>query len=582
MSIAKYSFRTHGCGELNAELLNTSVVLCGWVDSIRNHGGLIFVDLRDRSGIVQLVSDPETPSFEELSRVKPEWVIKVEGIVRRRPEGTENPKMPTGEVEVLVSSVEVLSSSKVPPFEIDENINVDERLRLKYRYLDLRRPNMMKNLIFRHEVALEVRKFLSANGFIEVETPYLTKSTPEGARDFLVPSRLYHGKFYALPQSPQLFKQILMVAGFEKYFQLARCFRDEDLRADRQPEHTQIDIEMSFVNEDDVLGLSEELIKRIFALASIELETPFMRITYDEAMSRFGSDKPDLRFDLEIIDLTDVFKDTQIGVFKVGNDGIIAGLNPKKVFSRSEIERLTEFVKEEGARGLAWFVKENGELRSPLLKFASEKEIYDLNSKILPDSTLFIMAGERETTLEILGKLRIELARILELIPENQFKVLWVTDFPMFEWSEEEKRYKAKHHPFTRPKEDTLVYLDSNPLKVKAYAYDLVINGVEVGGGSLRIFKPEIQKKIFDFLGIKEDEAQEKFGFLLEAFDYGVPPHGGIAFGLDRLIMIALGLNTIRDCIAFPKTQSGTCLLTGAPDTVSIRQLKELGIEIRD
>jgi aspartyl-tRNA synthetase len=483
-------------------------------------------------------------------------------------------------VEILVESVEVLSKSKTTPFEIDDDIEVDERLRLRYRYLDLRRPTMMKNIIFRHLVALETRKFLSERGFLEIETPYLTKSTPEGARDFLVPSRMHPGKFYALPQSPQLFKQILMVAGFDKYFQLARCFRDEDLRADRQPEHTQIDIEMSFVEEENVLSLSEELISHLFKLAGIELQVPFLRMSYDEAMAKYGSDKPDLRFELEIIDLTAIFEATGIGVFKISDAGIVAGLNPEKIYSRKEIDNFMEFVKREGAKGLAWFIKENGALKSPLLKYASEKEIEALTSLMKENSTLFVMAGKREETLEILGRLRLEIARDLNLIDEGKFSVLWVVDFPMFEWSEEEKRYKAKHHPFTRPKEDTLIYLETEPQRVKAHAYDLVINGVEVGGGSLRIYQPEIQKKIFEFLGISDEEATEKFGFLLEAFEYGVPPHGGIAFGLDRLIMIMLNLSTIRDVIAFPKTQSGTCLLTGAPDQVSPAQLRELKIKI--
>lgn len=582
MTLAFYSFRSHGCGELDASNTGEKVTLCGWVNSKRDHGGLLFVDLRDRSGVVQLVSDPNTPSFEHLSEVKPEWVLKVTGTVRRRPEGTENPKMKTGEIEVLVEDVEVLSRSKVPPFEIEDEINVDERLRLKYRYLDLRRPSMMRNIIFKHQVTYEVRRFLASKGFIEIETPYLTKSTPEGARDFLVPSRLYHGKFYALPQSPQLFKQILMVAGFEKYFQIARCFRDEDLRADRQPEHTQIDIEMSFVNEDDVLSLSEDMLQAVFKLIGVELKKPFKRLTYEEAMSLYGSDKPDIRFGLEIQNLTEIFSNTDIGVFKVDRGGIVAGILVENLFSRREIDGFVDFVRSEGAKGLAWFVNEGGNLKSPLLKFASENEQNALKSLMKPNTTLFVMAGEKYQTLDYLGRLRIEIARHLNLIPEGRFEVLWVTDFPLFEWSEEEKRYKSKHHPFTRPKVETLKHLETDPLNVKAHAYDLVINGVEVGGGSLRIYDPEMQKTIFEFLGIGEEEAREKFGFLLEAFEYGVPPHGGIAFGLDRLVMILLNLNTIRDCIAFPKTQSGTCLLTGAPDTVSPKQLKELGIKTID
>lgn len=580
MSVSMYSFKSHGCGELGEKEVGSEVTLCGWVDSLRDHGGLVFVDLRDRSGIVQIVAEPGFSSFNVLSEVKPEWVLKVKGRVRRRPEGTENPKMATGMVEVLALEVEVLSTSKTTPFEIDDDIEVDERLRLRYRYLDLRRSSMTKNLIFRHTLALETRKFLAERGFVEIETPYLTKSTPEGARDFLVPSRLHPGKFYALPQSPQLFKQILMVAGFEKYFQLARCFRDEDLRADRQPEHTQIDIEMSFVEEEHVLSLSEDLVCHLFGLAGIDLQKPFRRMSYDEAMEKYGSDKPDLRFSLEIINLTDIFAGTGIGVFKVEKSGIVAGLNPEKIYTRREIDVLTEFVKGEGAKGLAWFIKENGNLKSPLLKFASDLEKKALSNLMADNSTLFILAGPRKQTLEILGRLRLKLAEDLDLIEDGRFSVLWITDFPMFEWSEEEKRFKAKHHPFTRPREDTLVYLEKEPDKVKAHAYDLVINGVEVGGGSLRIYRPDIQQKIFDFLGISAEEAREKFGFLLEAFEYGVPPHGGIAFGFDRLIMIMLGLNTIRDVIAFPKTQSGTCLLTGAPDHVSNEQLRELGIKL--
>lgn len=575
-----YTMKSHDCGQLSSLNVGEEVNLFGWVHSVRDHGGLIFLDLKDRSGIVQIVAEPGSEAFSVLETVKPQWVVNIKGIVRRRPEGTENPRMKTGEIEVLAKEVVVLSKSKTPPFEIEDGIEVDERLRLKYRYLDLRRPSMQSYIIFRHLVALETRKFLSECGFIEIETPYLTKSTPEGARDFLVPSRLHPGRFYALPQSPQLFKQILMVAGFEKYFQLARCFRDEDLRADRQPEHTQIDIEMSFVEEENILDLTEDLIITLFALNGIQLQKPFRRISYEEAMRRYGSDKPDLRFGLEIIDLSEIFRNTHIGVFKTEEKGIVAGLNPEKIFSRKEIDELTEFVKAEGAKGLAWFIREGNEIRSPLLKFASEEEKEKLFQTIKPDSTLFILAGEKYETLEILGRLRSRLGSILGLIDENRFEVLWVVDFPLLEWSEEEKRYKSKHHPFTRPKEDTLNFLETEPEKVLAHAYDLVINGVEAGGGSLRIYDKELQTRIFRFLGISEDEAKEKFGFLLEAFEYGVPPHGGIALGLDRLVMLILGLTTIRDVIAFPKTQSGTCLLTGAPDYVSPSQLKELKIRI--
>lgn len=577
MTIARYSRKTHGCGELNISHEGNKVVLMGWVDGVRDHGGLVFADLRDRSGLVQVVADPGSPAFKALEALKPEWVVKVEGQVRKRPEGTENPNLPTGEVEVVAENVEILRKAITPPFEIDDDVQVDERLRLEYRYLDLRRPSMQQAIILRHRIALEARRFLSDNGFVEIETPYLTKSTPEGARDFLVPSRLHPGKFYALPQSPQLFKQILMVAGFEKYFQLARCFRDEDLRADRQPEHTQIDIEMSFVEEEDVMSLTEDMFKRLFEVAGIELKTPFPRMSYEEAISRYGTDKPDIRFGMEIIDLKPVFESTSIGVFKTGADGAIAGVKVEKVFTRKELDELTEFVKNEGGKGLAWFIKDE-ELRSPLLKYASETEVKELDSMLEKGSTLLVLAGERKSTLEIAGALRLRLGRQLNLIPKNTFAPLWITEFPLFEWSEEEKRYKSMHHPFTRPHKDTIHYLESDPEKVKSHAYDVVINGVEVGGGSLRIYDDEVQRKVFSVLGIGPDEAEEKFGFLLKAFSYGVPPHGGIAIGLDRLVMMIAGKDTIRDVIAFPKTQSGTCLMTGAPDRVEPAQLRELGI----
>ncbi len=580
LSVANFSYRTHGCGELNKDHTGSRVTICGWVSSVRDHGGLIFVDVRDRSGTVQVVGDPGTAAFLDLEKLHGQYVVKITGTVRKRPQGTENPKMKTGEIEIAAEEVEVLSTSNTPPFEIESEIDVDERLRLKYRYLDLRRPSMQSNIIFRSKVSFEVRRFLIDNGFVEVETPYLTKSTPEGARDFLVPSRLHPGKFYALPQSPQLFKQILMVSGLDKYFQLARCFRDEDLRADRQPEHTQIDIEMSFVEEEHVLSLTEQLVKNIFALAGIELKTPFKRMSYEEAMTRYGSDKPDLRFPLEIMDLSEIFRGTEIAVFKTDEKSVVAGINPPKIYSRKELDNLTEIARAEGARGLAWFIKEGDELRSPLLKFASGREVEALKNLMLPDSTLLVLAGEKYRMLEILGRLRIEAGHEIYEINENEYQVLWVTDFPLLEWSEEEKRYKSKHHPFTRPKAETIDFLDTEPEKVVAHAYDLVINGIEVGGGSLRIYDPEMQKRIFAFLGIGEEEAREKFGFLLEAFEYGVPPHGGIALGLDRLIMIILGLKTIRDVIAFPKTQSGTCLLTGATDHVSQGQLRELRIRI--
>ncbi len=580
---SRFLRKTHGCGELRAEDEGTDVILYGWVDSRRDHGGLIFIDLRDRSGIVQVVSEPKSDAFSVMEKIRPEWVVKVAGKVRMRPIGTENPKMSTGEVEVLATEVQVLREAKTPPFKIEDNIEIDERLRLKYRYLDLRRKEMLKNIILRHKVTLESRKFLSENGFLEIETPYLTKSTPEGARDFLVPCRLNPGRFYALPQSPQLFKQILMVSGVEKYFQIARCFRDEDLRADRQPEHTQIDIEMSFVEEEDIFSLVEALFEKLFEVANLKISSPFMRLSYEEAMMRYGSDKPDIRFELEINNLTNIFRETKIEVFRkaVDNGGIYGIIVPQRL-SRKEIDEMNEFVKSKGAAGLAWFILESGEVKSPLTKYASSKELKVLKEKYLDDeSTLLVSSGGKYHTLQVLGELRNFIAKKYQLINDSQgFKILWVTDFPLLEWDDEESRWKAKHHPFTRPTDETVDYLEKDPEKVKAHAYDIVINGVEIGGGSLRIFDPVTQTRVFKVLGIDEQEAMKKFGFLLEAFEYGVPPHGGIAIGLDRLAMLIAGRLTIRDVIAFPKTQSGTCLLTGAPDEVDLKQLKELGIRI--
>jgi aspartyl-tRNA synthetase len=582
MEFSSFTLKSNGCGELRAENVGAAVRLFGWVKSRRDHGGIVFIDLRDRSGIVQIVADPETPAFSVLEHVRPEWVLEVSGVVRRRPEGTENPNMATGEVEVLAETVTVLRESRTPPFEIEDGIEVDERLRLRYRYLDLRREEMKQNLVLRHRVAAETRAFLDRAGFLEIETPYLTRSTPEGARDFLVPSRLHAGTFYALPQSPQLFKQILMVAGIEKYFQLARCFRDEDLRADRQPEHTQIDIEMSFVDEECVMSLVENLFAHLFSSVGISIETPFPRLTYDDAMERYGSDKPDVRFGLELIDLDPIFENTAIGVFSSvrSSGGVIRGLAIPVRLSRKEIDDLTEYAKGRGAAGLAWFVVEGGEVRSPLAKFASESELTAIRNLFGKEGgTLLVQAGERYRSLSILGDMRVSLARAHGLSRDEGFSFLWVYDFPMFEWDEDERRWKAMHHPFTRPRAETLDALERDPASVRAHAYDIVLNGVEVGGGSLRIYDEETQRRVFAVLGITAEEATEKFGFLLEAFEYGVPPHGGIAIGLDRLVMLMAGRQTIRDVIAFPKTQSGTCLLTGAPERVSPKQLRELHIK---
>lgn len=574
-----YTGKTNGCGELSLRDEGKKVELYGWVDNKRDHGGLLFVDLKDRSGKVQIVSDPRDETFKVLEKVKPHWVIKVKGTVGKRPADTENPDMKTGQIEILTKNVEVIKKSKTPPFEIDDEVSVDEKLRLKYRYLDIRRPSMTENLILRHKIALETRNFLSGAGFLEIETPYLTKSTPEGARDFLVPSRLNPGKFYALPQSPQLFKQILMVSGIEKYFQLARCFRDEDFRRDRQPEHTQIDIEISFAEQENIMTLIEDLFVRLFKLNGIELKKPFKRLTYERAMLNYGTDRPDLRFEMKIKDLTGLFKNTEISIFKIGKKGIIAGIVLPEIFTRKELDELTEQAKELGAGGLAWFLKEKNDIKSPLKKFASKKELNDLKELMGEKGTVLIVAGEKYLSLEVLGTLRKQLGEKLDLINKSEFYPVWITDFPLFEWSKEDERWKSMHHPFTRPTEKTIKYLESNPEKVKASAYDVVINGIEIGGGSLRIFDREVQNKVFEILGFKKEEINKKFGFLIEAFKYGVPPHGGIAIGLDRLVMIILGRDTIRDVIAFPKTQAGTCLLTGAPDEVEEKQLRELGIK---
>ncbi len=579
-----FSLRTHFCGDLRKENIGEEVVLFGWVHKRRDHGGLIFIDLRDRSGIVQVVADPmrSKDAFSVAEDVRGEFVVKIQGEVLKRPEGTENPSLPTGEVEVRADRIEVLSEAETPPFEIEDKAKVDEMLRLKYRYLDLRRPIMTRNLIFRHKVVEKARNFLNKEGFIDVETPYLTKSTPEGARDYLVPSRIHPGHFYALAQSPQLFKQILMISGFERYYQLARCFRDEDLRRDRQPEHTQIDIEMSFCGEDEVMSLVEEMIKEVFSLIGEEVKTPFPRLSYDEAMLKYGTDKPDLRYSLHIEDLSEGFKESEFQVLKkeLEKGGVVRGVKVKAAFTRKDLDELTEFVKSVGLGGLIWLRRES-EWKSPIIKFfsPSELEFIERKLKVREGEFAFLLAGKEEDASKVAGLFRENLAERLDL-KKRGFKPLWVNSFPLLEWSEEEKRYISKHHPFTRPTEETLVYLEKEPLKVRAYAYDLVVNGVEVGGGSLRIYQPELQEKIFKVLGMSDTEVQEKFGFLLEAFKFGVPPHGGIALGLDRLVMILAGCGSIRDVIAFPKTQSAVCPMTGAPSIIDKKQLKELHLKL--
>ena len=580
--------RTHYCGHVNSNDIEKEVVLFGWVHRRRDHGGVIFIDLRDREGIVQVVLDPEfSPEVHEKGKdIRTEYVLEIKGIVKERPPESINEELPTGKVEVFANYLNILNESSVPPFEISKEVDIAEDLRLRYRYLDLRREKMQKNIITRHKLLQIIRRVLTEKSFIEIETPILTKSTPEGARDYLVPSRVNPGKFYALPQSPQLFKQLLMVSGFDRYFQIAKCFRDEDLRANRQPEFTQLDMELSFVEPEDVFSIIEELLATIFReILDVKVETPFRRMSYREAMERFGTDKPDLRFGLELKEITSLAEELGFPPFSklIEKGGKIYGLVIEQGdrFSRTELDKLRDTALKLGSGGLAW-VRYDEKVKSTFGSRISSDALLKLKDALsIPNKGVLLIVGDREEVVQTtLGHIRLIIAKKLNLIHEDRYEFLWVTDFPLLEWDEEENRWVAKHHPFTSPQDEDIPILEKEPGKVRAKAYDVVLNGEELGGGSIRIHNSDLQKKMFNVLNIGEEEAQAKFGFLLEAFKYGAPPHGGIALGLDRLVMFLTGSTSIRDVIAFPKTQKAVCLLTGAPSSVDERQLRELKIKL--
>ena len=584
--------RSHRCTEVTTANIGENVTVMGWVQKSRNKGGIIFVDLRDRSGILQIIfeeSDCGAECFEKAEKLRSEFVIAVEGRVEAR-SGAANENLATGAIEVRAHSMRILSESETPPFPIEENSKTKEDIRLKYRFLDLRRPDLQRNLMVRSRVATLTRAFLAEEGFLEIETPTLIKSTPEGARDYLVPSRVHPGSFYALPQSPQLFKQLLMCSGYDRYFQLARCYRDEDLRADRQPEFTQVDMELSFVDVDDVLDVNERLLKKLFKeICNIDIQLPLQRMTWREAMDRFGSDKPDLRFGMELKNVSEVVKDCEFVVFKsaLENGGSVRGINANGQghMPRKKIDALVEFAKGYGAKGLAYIaLGEDGTVKSSFAKFMKEEEMQALIAAMdgKPGDLLLFAADRDKVVFDVLGSLRLELARQLDLLKKDDFKFLWVTEFPLLEYSEEENRYVAMHHPFTMPMEEDLQYIDTDPGRVRAKAYDIVLNGVEMGGGSVRIHQADIQSKMFEVLGFTPERAEDQFGFLLRAFKYGVPPHAGLAYGLDRMVMLMVGADSIRDVIAFPKVKDASCLMTEAPTPVDPKQLEELGIEVAE